>query len=131
MSKNPEKQPIQASDEAWDSGELGRDEKYVRVAEQTWDDLIDEALELKPISIRLQKSLIDDLKAIATLHGLGYQPLMRQILKRFADSEKKRIMNDMVCEQIRAEKEERLRNRARGQETSDDPDDEQLNRKHA
>ncbi len=42
----------------------------------------------------LQKSLIEDLKHIATLNGIGYQPLIRQILTRFADAEKKRILRE-------------------------------------
>jgi hypothetical protein len=42
----------------------------------------------------LQKSLIEDFKAIASLNGIGYQPLMRQILKRFVDCEKKRIIKE-------------------------------------
>ena len=37
-------------------------------------------------------------------HGLGYQPLMRDALMRFAESEKKLIMNQ-VLERHRLEKE--------------------------
>ena len=38
--------------------------------------------------------LIEDFKMIAALHGLGYQPLMRQTLRRFADAEKKRLLQE-------------------------------------
>lgn len=82
---------IEGTPEAWDSGELGGDERFVKIATDVKDDLIDEALALQMISIRLQKSLIEDLKGIAQMHGLGYQPLIRQILKRFADCEKKQL----------------------------------------
>ncbi|MEA3277783.1 MAG: hypothetical protein U9Q81_21385 [Pseudomonadota bacterium] len=59
---------------------------------------IDTALELQPISIRLQKSLIEDFKLIAQLSGLGYRPLMRQVLARFADCEKTRILREFAFE---------------------------------
>ncbi|WP_217506160.1 hypothetical protein [Vibrio cholerae] len=84
--------------ELWESGELGRDEEFVRKA-QTSDDSLDEKLGLQMISIRLQKSLIEDLKDIAELNGIGYQPLMKQILKRFVDAEKKKILREMAIEQ--------------------------------
>jgi len=90
---------IKSTPEAWETGELGEDEKYakkVKVDENT----LDEALELQMISIRLQKSLIDDLKNFATLEGLGYQPLMKRVLQRYVDGEKKRIANDCIADAI-------------------------------
>lgn len=94
--------------EAWESGELGREAEF---AERLPDDadteaMIDEALGLQPISIRLEKSLIEDFKLIASLHGLGYQPLMRQALRRFADCEKKRILQEAAAAQVKARKKE-------------------------
>ncbi|MBC8950174.1 BrnA antitoxin family protein [Xenorhabdus sp. TS4] len=68
------------------------------------DDLINEALDLQPISIRLNKSLIEDLKMIADLNGLGYQPLIRQVLNRFANSEKKRILTEVHNKAMKSEK---------------------------
>ena len=84
---------IPDTDEAWDSLQLGNDEAHVKKYEgDDVEALIDDALDLQPISIRLQKSLIEDFKLIGSLHGVGYQPLMRQALKRFADAEKKRLL---------------------------------------
>ncbi|MGH8119699.1 MAG: hypothetical protein ACRESK_03685, partial [Gammaproteobacteria bacterium] len=37
-------------------------------------------------------------KSIAKILGTGYQPLMRQILTRFVESEKKRMWNHVVSE---------------------------------
>lgn len=51
------------------------------------DDDINDALSLQPISIRLQKGLIENLKTIAELNGIGYQPLIRQALTRFVEGE--------------------------------------------
>ncbi|MEX2241050.1 MAG: hypothetical protein WD775_10215 [Burkholderiales bacterium] len=104
MSKQPK---IPSTDEAWDTGELGREEQFVVRAPDVDEAKIDNALDLQLISIRLQKSLIEDFKHIASLNGIGYQPLMRQILKRFADAEKKRILRERAAEmkvQIRAAK---------------------------
>lgn len=78
------------------------DEAHVKKLEESNEAQIDEALGLHLISIRLQKSLIEDLKMIATLNGIGYQPLMRQILKRFADGEKKRILKEKFDEAKKA-----------------------------
>lgn len=51
------------------------------------DQLVDESLAMQMISIRLPKRLLDDLKLIAKKEGLGYQPLMRRVLTRFASAE--------------------------------------------
>lgn len=94
---------IEGSSEAWESGELGLDENYVEAAESIDEVAFNEALELQMISIRLQKSLIEDLKMIAKLNGLGYQPLMRQILQRFVDGEKKRLLRKLVSKAEKGE----------------------------
>ncbi|WP_328188008.1 hypothetical protein [Marinobacter sp. OP 3.4] len=87
---------IGSTPEAWEDGSLGRAEEYVRVAGSVDEQALNEAAGLQPISIRLQKSLIEDFKMIAEINGIGYQPLIRQVLKRFADDEKKRILRDKV-----------------------------------
>lgn len=55
-------------------------------------EAIDEALGLQMISIRLQRSLLSNLKLIAEHHGVGYQPLIRDLLNRFAKSEIRNIL---------------------------------------
>jgi predicted DNA binding CopG/RHH family protein len=91
--------PIPSSDEAWDTGKLGRHDDFARKVELNENE-IDAALELQLISIRLPKSLIEDFKMIAQFNNMGYQPLMRQILKRFADGEKRQILQDYVAAQV-------------------------------
>lgn len=100
MNDSPTK--ILGTEDAWENGELGTDEKFARVSDLNINDGVDEALELQMISIRLPKSLIEDFKMIAELNGMSYQPLMRQIMKRFADSEKKRIIGNLIDEQNKA-----------------------------
>lgn len=90
--------------EAWESGKLGREEEYVSVADIDQND-IDEAAELKLISIRLQKHLIEDMKMIAKLNGIGYQPLIRQIITRFVNAEKKAILRDQYKHKMEEEVE--------------------------
>lgn len=89
---------IPDSDEAWDTGQLGRAAEHARPAAADSEKAIDASLGLQLISIRLQKSLIEDFKAIASLNGIGYQPLMRQILRRFVDGEKRRIARQRVAD---------------------------------
>ena len=93
--------------EAWDERLLGADEQFVAVAEADADGAVDDALGLKLISIRLPNSLIEDFKNIATINGgMGYQTLMRQVLKRFAASELKMIARDYAEQVQRAKAEE-------------------------
>lgn len=93
---------IKGTHEAWESGQLGASEAHVKAlsVKDTKADLalINEHLGLQPISIRLEQSLIEDFKAIASINGLGYQTLMRQALKRFADCEKKDILRRAASE---------------------------------
>lgn len=72
-------------EDKWETGELGRDETFVGQVAEEINKEVDEALELQLISIRLQKSLIEDLKTLARLDGIGYQPLIRQILNKQAE----------------------------------------------
>lgn len=98
---------IAGTPEAWDERLLGADEQYVAVVGPEHDVVLDQALGLKLISIRLPESLIEDFKNIATINGgMGYQTLMRQVLKRFAASELKMIARDVAEQMQRAKAEE-------------------------
>ena len=99
MSKHKK---IPASDEAWESGKLGNDPKFAKIFESDIQPQVDEAIAMQPISIRLPTSLIETFKLLGQEHGLGYQPLMRRVLTRFAEAEMKRVLNEHVAEQRRA-----------------------------
>lgn len=99
------KNVINGTDEAWDEGRLGADEAFVAVASDDDDFLIDEALCMQPISIRLEKSLIEDFKVIAEMNGMSYQPLIRQVLHRFAQSEKNKFFRAATADKRRAIRE--------------------------
>ena len=81
-----------------DYDDIGLDESHIAVAPAEISAGIDEALGLQPISIRLQKDLLDNLKELAKLNGLGYQPLIRQVLTRWVDCELKSILRDKAKE---------------------------------
>lgn len=82
---------IEGTVENWESGALGQDRAHAKRAPKDLEKQMDEAQGLQAISIRLKKELIEDFKFIAKQHGMGYQPLMREALRRFAESEYKRI----------------------------------------
>lgn len=92
---------------------LGQEEQYVKKASSAYEAGLDDALALQMISIRLQKSLIEDLKVIAQANGIGYQPLMRDVLSRFARSEIQNIMRDAINrQQLEAEQLNQLKEKS-------------------
>lgn len=99
-------QDIPGTEEAWDNGLLGEAEQYVAVSNHSTAADIDSALSLQPISIRLQKGLIDNLKMIAETNSIGYQPLIRQVLTRFVDGELKQIALDALATQLKEQQPE-------------------------
>ena len=89
-------QKIENTAEAWEDGRLGRSEQHIAVADKSVEDTLDEALGLQSISIRLPKQLIDQFKLIGHFHGVGYQPLMRDVLTRFVPGALKEILDAQV-----------------------------------
>jgi predicted DNA binding CopG/RHH family protein len=74
---------IAGTDDAWDEGELGRSEEHAVAASHDMQAAMEACLGMQAISIRLPKQMIDAYKLIGAHHGIGYQPLMRDILQRF------------------------------------------------
>jgi predicted DNA-binding ribbon-helix-helix protein len=94
-----------AQHDPWETGELGRSEDHVEVVSDEVCHAIDNSLALHPVSIRLEKSLIENLKLIARFRGVSYQPLVRDLLNRFARSELKQIVQEMEAEETRKDKD--------------------------
>lgn len=103
---------VEATADDWGpNGPLGNDLAHAKHADESRN--VDEVLGLHPISIRFPKELVRDLKAIAQLNGMGYQPLIREICKRFVDAEKRAILRDRVIRlQQEAERERELARQA-------------------
>jgi predicted DNA binding CopG/RHH family protein len=93
--------------EQWESGELGRSEEFVAVSQEE-SDALDQVTAMKLVTMRLPIPLIETLKAIAMHHGIAYQPMVRDLLTRFAISEIKTI---------RYQQEKALRSAAQSDET--------------
>lgn len=70
----------------WDSRELGADESFVKskgMSNKLKTLLNNRTLQkMQMISIRLPSTLIDDLKNIGEVEGIGYQALSREVLQR-------------------------------------------------
>lgn len=99
MTHDTDTSPEVETLDPWESGELGRDSKHVIEATKTESDAVDAALGMQMVSIRLSKALIRDLKMIAGYREIGYQPLVRDILCRFARSEMSQIAHELAEEQ--------------------------------
>ncbi|KGI78333.1 hypothetical protein [Oleiagrimonas soli] len=84
-----------AQHDPWETGELGRSMDHVAVVDEATAKSVDNAMGLHPVSIRLEKELIAQLKLIAKCHGVAYQPMIRDLLNRFAAAELKAIVADM------------------------------------
>ncbi|MDP1697745.1 MAG: hypothetical protein Q8L45_08180 [Xanthomonadaceae bacterium] len=87
----------------WENGTLGRDEAHVMALDAKTSRETDDATGLQMISIRLEKSLLRDLKEIAAQHGIGYQPMVRDLLHRFATAEIKTLLQERLREVMQAE----------------------------
>ena len=95
--------------EKWESREYGADEEYVErvVLDREFLDVIDgkdiEKLngKMQLISIRLPEQLIQDLKQIGKKEGLGYQTLIREVMKRFVAAENRKELNQAIAENER------------------------------
>lgn len=83
---------ILGTDEAWEAGELGANAAHARPADPNLEAAIEASLGMQSITIRLPKQLIDAYKMIAAHHGVGYQPLMRDILQRFVPEGLKEVL---------------------------------------
>ncbi|MDF3980737.1 hypothetical protein P3W24_01740 [Luteibacter sp. PPL201] len=98
---------IPVSAENWENGVLGNAAKHARQVNREDALAIAQAagVNMQPISIRLPKHLLGVLKEIAKYHGVGYQPMIRDLLERWATGEIKTILADRLEHAERREKE--------------------------
>lgn len=82
--------------EKWENGDLGMSADSVQISEDS--DSLDSALGMQLISIRLEKKLIANLKRIAAHHNVAYQPMVRDLLNRFATAELKLMLKQELKE---------------------------------
>lgn len=94
---------IESTDLAWDERRLGASAAHAKVASPEHLTALGDAMGMQSISIRLPKEMIDAYKLIAAHHGVGYQPLMRDILQRFIPQGLKEVMTHHEQEAKEAE----------------------------
>lgn len=86
----------------WESRELGSDESFVKSKGMSnkLKNLLNNrtSQKMQMISIRLPSTLIEDLKNIGEVEGIGYQALSREILQRFVDAENRKKFNDVIAQ---------------------------------
>ena len=82
----------------WESRELGADPNFSKSSPvpANFHEILNKSSNMQMISIRLPKDLITDLKEIGSAQKLGYQALMREVLKRFVDAEKKVMYRELM-----------------------------------
>lgn len=66
--------------ERWDNKELGASAEHAHRASEEQERALDEATGLQLLSIRMPKVLIEQVKQLAKLEGIGYQPYMRKVM---------------------------------------------------
>lgn len=98
--------------EKWEKGELGLSPEHTRISRDEEDHALDDAMGMQPISIRLQKKLIADLKRVAGHYDVGYQPMVRDLLNRFVQAELKM----MLQEELKSLEEQEQQSRAESTE---------------
>lgn len=107
-SKKMEISAVPCPEDAWESREMGGDEAYVRVASEDLEARVQASLKMQLISIRLPTDLIDSLKLISRYRGIGYQPLIRDLLVRFTNSELRMMAHELYeADQAKAALKER------------------------
>lgn len=94
---------IESTDQAWEDGTLGASAEHVAHAPVEMEAAIDAALGLQAISIRLPRQLVDAYRLIAAHHGIGYQPLMRDILQRWVKEGLKEVLEHQTQKADEAE----------------------------
>ena len=80
MASNKDLERFDKESERWDNKELGASEEHALPASEQQQQALDDATGLQLLSIRMPRTLIEQIKQLARLDGLGYQPYMRQVL---------------------------------------------------
>lgn len=82
----------------WENRELGEDPNFAKSSSvpASFHEILNKSSNMQMISIRLPKDLITDLKEISSAQKLGYQALMREVLKRFVAAEKKAMYRELM-----------------------------------
>ncbi|NII73276.1 hypothetical protein FHW84_001845 [Dyella sp. SG562] len=87
---------IPGTAENWENGTLGLDASSAVRVDESETQAIEKAtgLNMQLISMRMPADLINVLKEIAKYRGIGYQPMIRDLLQRWAVGEISTILEE-------------------------------------
>jgi predicted DNA binding CopG/RHH family protein len=80
-----------AENELWETRQLGASSEHAVRTSAEADKALDDAIGLQLLTFRIQKPVVDKLRRLATLEGIGYQPLMRQVLTKYVHDNEHRL----------------------------------------
>lgn len=83
---------LTADHELWDKRERGASAEHFALVSDEEQREIEEGLGLQSISLRLNRTLIDQFKKLAKVEGIGYQPLMRMVLTEYAKANEYKLV---------------------------------------
>lgn len=98
---------LTADHEKWDNRELGASAEHFAFLSDEEQKKMDDAEGLQAISIRLNKSLLETLKGLSKVEGIGYQPLIRQVLTKYAKQNEYKL-DALLSAKEAAERADRL-----------------------
>lgn len=89
---------IKGTPDKWEEGALGLSPEHAVRADDAETSAIERAagISMQLISIRMPTELLKVLKQIAKYHGIGYQPMIRDLLDRWAIGEIKTILREQL-----------------------------------
>lgn len=93
--------------ELWESRKLGASAKHAKRTSKEHNKKLDDMLGLQLCTFRIQKPLIEQLRGLAKLEGMGYQTFMRQILTRYVGENEHKLHRSLTLDQV-AEQGEQL-----------------------
>jgi hypothetical protein len=103
---------ITGTHEAWESGQLGQDAAHAKPAPRELEAAVEASLGMQMISIRLPKQLVDAYRMAAAHHGVGYQPLMRDMLQRAAPELVREVLDHHAAKASEVDTQMEMRRKA-------------------
>ena len=100
MVKKKKLDELMADHELWDKRELGASYEHFAVVTDEEQREIEEGFGLQLISLRLNRTLIEQFKELARLEGIGYQPLMRNVLIDYAKANEHMLIALLTASEV-------------------------------
>jgi len=96
LRKSKKATRFDADNKLWETRQLGASPEHaVRVSEEE-DRALDDGMNLQLLTFRIQKPIVDQLRQLAKLEGIGYQPLMRQVLTKYVRDNEHRLAQHLT-----------------------------------